>query len=117
MLLSNFGPWIAVSMSATRPRPKPHPTGRHRGLRGRPVSHHGTAGPFRIYAWVIHHDERTEPHTEEIREAIEEPVSAIVDAVRETLDRCPPELAGDVMSRGIVLAGGGALLKGMDERL
>ncbi len=54
---------------------------------------------------------------EEIRQALEEPVTAIVDAVRATLDSCPPELAGDVMDRGIVLAGGGALLQGLDERL
>jgi rod shape-determining protein MreB len=55
--------------------------------------------------------------TEEIREAIEEPVSAIVDAVKVTLDKTPPELAADIMDRGIVLAGGGALLSGLDERL
>src|SRR5438874_6396485 len=54
---------------------------------------------------------------EEIRKAIEEPVNAIVDAVKNTLDKCPPELAGDVMDRGIVLTGGGALLRGLDERL
>ncbi len=54
---------------------------------------------------------------EEIRRAIEEPVNAIVDAVRTTLDGCPPELSGDIMDRGIVLAGGGALLHGLDERL
>ncbi len=54
---------------------------------------------------------------EEVRKAIEEPVNAIVDAVRDTLDRCPPELAADVMDRGIVLTGGGALLRGLDERL
>ncbi len=53
----------------------------------------------------------------EIREALEEPVTAIVDAVRTTLDRTPPELAGDVMDRGIVLTGGGALLQGLDRRL
>jgi rod shape-determining protein MreB and related proteins len=53
----------------------------------------------------------------EIRLAIEDEVSSIVDAVRDTLDRCPPELAGDIMDRGIVLAGGGALLRGLDERL
>ncbi|MCW2620625.1 MAG: cell shape determining protein MreB/Mrl family, partial [Frankiales bacterium] len=45
------------------------------------------------------------------------PVNAIVDAVKTTLDKCPPELSGDVMDRGIVLTGGGALLKGLDERL
>jgi rod shape-determining protein MreB and related proteins len=54
---------------------------------------------------------------EEIRKAIEEPVNAIIDAVKATLDKCPPELSGDVMDRGIVITGGGALLKGMDERL
>lgn len=55
--------------------------------------------------------------THEIREAIEEPVSSIVDAVKVTLDKTPPELAADVMERGIVLAGGGALLKGLPTRL
>jgi rod shape-determining protein MreB len=55
--------------------------------------------------------------TEEVREAIEEPVSAIVDAVKNTLDRTPPELAADIMETGIVLAGGGALLHGLDARM
>ncbi|MDA0638671.1 rod shape-determining protein [Nonomuraea sp. CA-218870] len=54
---------------------------------------------------------------EEIRKAIEEPVNAIADAVRSTLDQCPPELSGDLMDRGLALTGGGALLKGLDERL
>src|SRR6195952_4865966 len=54
---------------------------------------------------------------EEIRKAIEEPVNSIIDAVKTTLDKCPPELSGDVMDRGIVLTGGGALLRGLDERL
>ena len=53
----------------------------------------------------------------EVRTAIEEPVHAIVDAVRVTLDQTPPELAGDIMDRGIVLTGGGALLRGLDDRL
>ena len=55
--------------------------------------------------------------TEQIREAIEEPVTAIVDAVKSTLDRTPPELSGDLMEQGIVLTGGGALLHGLDARL
>jgi rod shape-determining protein MreB len=55
--------------------------------------------------------------SEEVREALSEPVNAIVGAVKETLDRTPPELAGDIMDRGITLAGGGALLQGFDERL
>jgi rod shape-determining protein MreB len=54
---------------------------------------------------------------EEVRRAIEEPVNAIVDAVKTTLDKCPPELSGDVMDRGVALTGGGALLKNFDERL
>ncbi len=59
----------------------------------------------------------TEITAEEIRSAIEEPLSVIIDAVTATLDKCPPELAGDVMDRGIALTGGGALLRGLDERL
>src|SRR5664280_353045 len=55
--------------------------------------------------------------TQEIRKAIDEPVSAIVDAVKVTLDRTPPELAADIMEQGIVLTGGGALLHGLDSRL
>ncbi|MFL6022834.1 MAG: rod shape-determining protein, partial [Marmoricola sp.] len=53
----------------------------------------------------------------EIRRAIEEQLHTIVDAVRATLDQTPPELAGDIMDRGIVLTGGGALLRGLDERI
>jgi rod shape-determining protein MreB len=53
----------------------------------------------------------------EIRAALEEPVSQIVAAVKDTLDRTPPELAGDIMDRGITLAGGGALLRGLDQRM
>ena len=56
-------------------------------------------------------------NTAEIREGLEEAVSAICDAVRATLDRTPPELAADIMERGIMLAGGGALLKNLDQRL
>jgi rod shape-determining protein MreB and related proteins len=55
--------------------------------------------------------------TEQIREAIEEPVQAIVDAIKVTLDRTPPELAADIMDQGIVLAGGGALLHGLCARI
>ncbi len=55
--------------------------------------------------------------TQEIRKAIEEPISAIVDAVKFTLDNTPPELAADIMEQGIVLTGGGALLSGLDRRI
>ena len=50
--------------------------------------------------------------SEEIRGALEEPVSQIIDAVKETLDRTPPELASDIMDRGIMLAGGGRCCRG-----
>ena len=52
---------------------------------------------------------------EEIREALREPVIAIVDAVRTCLERTPPELAADIVDKGIVLTGGGALLRGLDQ--
>ena len=55
--------------------------------------------------------------SEEVREALREPVSAIVDAVRVTLERTPPELSADIVDRGVVLAGGGALLRGVDQLL
>ncbi|MFH8792595.1 rod shape-determining protein [Streptomyces sp. NPDC017941] len=53
----------------------------------------------------------------EVRAALDEPVEAIIAAVRVTLEECPPELSGDVMEHGIVLTGGGALLPGLDLRL
>lgn len=55
--------------------------------------------------------------SEEIRDAMADPVATIVDAVRTTLERCPPELAADLVDRGMTLAGGGGLLKGLDKRL
>jgi rod shape-determining protein MreB and related proteins len=55
--------------------------------------------------------------SEEVRTALEDPLSQIVGAIRDTLDRTPPELAGDIMDRGVTLAGGGALLQGMEQRV
>ena len=55
--------------------------------------------------------------TEHVREALAEPVGAIIDAVKTTLDKTPPELAADIMEDGIMLAGGGALLGGLQQRL
>ena len=55
--------------------------------------------------------------TEQVREAMSEPVAAIVDAVKTTLDKTPPELAADIMHSGITVTGGGALLVGLDRRL
>ncbi len=51
----------------------------------------------------------------EVRTALQEPITNIVEAVRMTLERCPPELAADLIDRGIMLAGGGALLRGLDR--
>lgn len=55
--------------------------------------------------------------SQEIRDALEETFNAIDEAVRAALERCPPELSADLVDRGIVLAGGGALVRGLDERL
>jgi rod shape-determining protein MreB len=55
--------------------------------------------------------------SEEVQRALEEPVGQIIDSIRVTLDQTPPELASDIMDRGIMLAGGGSLLKGFPERL
>lgn len=55
--------------------------------------------------------------SDEVRDALAEPVNGIVEAVKLTLERTPPELAGDIADRGIVLAGGGALLKNLDTLL
>lgn len=53
--------------------------------------------------------------SEEIREALQEPVSSIIDAIRITLERCPPELSADLVDRGMIMAGGGSLLTGIDK--
>ncbi|MCC7430784.1 rod shape-determining protein [bacterium] len=55
--------------------------------------------------------------SEEIREALEVPIKRIIEAAKLTLERTPPELASDILDRGIMVTGGGALLKGLDERL
>ncbi|MEI7903789.1 MAG: rod shape-determining protein [Candidatus Firestonebacteria bacterium] len=55
--------------------------------------------------------------SEEIREAIKDPVSQIIEAIKDTLERTPPELSADIVDKGIILAGGTSLLKGFSERL
>lgn len=55
--------------------------------------------------------------SQEVREALLEPIATIVDSVRVTLERCPPELSADLVDRGMMLAGGGALLRGLDKLL
>ncbi len=83
-------------------------------------------------AWAVNDGERVEVRgrdlvtglprnliltAEEVREALADPVEQILDAIRVTLERTPPELAADIMDRGIVLTGGGALLRGLDRRI
>lgn len=58
-----------------------------------------------------------EVSSEEIREALKEPVSQIIEAIKVTLENTPPELSADILDRGIMLTGGGALLKGLDEKI
>jgi len=58
-----------------------------------------------------------EVRSEDVRAALEEPVNMIIDAVKTTLERTPPELAADIISSGLVLSGGGALLTGLVERM
>jgi len=59
----------------------------------------------------------TELSSVEIREALNEAVTQIIDAVRQSLERTPPELSADILDHGVMLSGGGALLKGLDERI
>jgi rod shape-determining protein MreB len=59
----------------------------------------------------------TEVSSVEIREALNEAIVQIIEAVRQTLERTPPELSADILDRGVMLTGGGALLKGLDERI
>jgi rod shape-determining protein MreB len=54
---------------------------------------------------------------QELREALEDVVSAIINAIRVSLEKTPPELSADIIDRGIILTGGGALLKNMDKRI
>ena len=54
-------------------------------------------------------------NAKEVREALADPVSQVIDAIRSTLERTPPELSADIIDRGIMLTGGGALLRGLDE--
>ena len=59
----------------------------------------------------------TEVSSVEIREALNESIVQIIDAIRQTLERTPPELSADILDRGVMLTGGGALLKGLDDRI
>ena len=54
---------------------------------------------------------------EQVNEAMSEPIEAVIGAVKEVLEKTPPELAGDIMNKGVILTGGGALLNGLDDIL
>ena len=95
-------------------------SGRHTGRTDRPLLPEGEeelTADIRGRDLISGLPRTVELTTEQTREALAEPVSAIVDAVKTTLDRTPPELAADIMRNGIMLAGGGALLLGLDRRL
>jgi rod shape-determining protein MreB len=53
--------------------------------------------------------------SEEVRESLQEPLSSILESIRLTLERCPPELSADLVDRGLVMAGGGSLIRGIDR--
>jgi rod shape-determining protein MreB len=55
--------------------------------------------------------------SDEVREALKDTIDIIVNSIKKALERTPPELSSDILDRGIILAGGGALLKGLDQRL
>lgn len=55
--------------------------------------------------------------SQEVRDALKEPINNIIDAIKNTLEKTPPELAADIMDKGIMLTGGGALLNGLDQLL
>jgi rod shape-determining protein MreB len=56
-------------------------------------------------------------HSSEVRESLQEPIMTIVEAVRQALEQTPPELASDIVDRGIVMTGGGSLLRELDQLL
>ncbi len=58
-----------------------------------------------------------EINSEEVRQSLQEPMTTIIETVRNTLERCPPELSGDLIDHGIAIAGGGALLRGIDQSI
>ena len=80
---------------------------------------YGTAGDRRVLEFTTGalNVVTGESKTEAVRQALLEPVATITDAIRFTLESCPPELSGDLLERGMVLAGGGALIRGMDGLL
>jgi len=58
-----------------------------------------------------------EIHSDEIRECMKDTIDIVINAIKKALERTPPELSSDILDRGIILAGGGALLKGLDQRI
>ncbi|WP_171169831.1 rod shape-determining protein [Streptomyces sp. I05A-00742] len=112
------GKWTAAGLASVARQLEKHPES---GAGGDPEETQGLLPPDRFTIrgrdQVSGLPKTLELTADEVRHALTEPVDAIVMAVRQTLDETPPELSGDIMDRGIVLTGGGALLRGLDVRL
>ncbi|MDX5476305.1 MAG: rod-share determining protein MreBH [Bacillaceae bacterium] len=81
------------------------------------VDHHEATMEVRGRDLVTGLPKTIELHSSEIQKAIKESLLSILEAIRATLENCPPELSGDIVDRGVILTGGGALLNGMQEWL
>lgn len=71
--------------------------------------------PSRAAIWRTACPRTSRSYPEEIREALADPLASVVDAIKGTLEKTPPELSADIIDNGIVLTGGGALLRGLDQ--
>ncbi|MEV6038886.1 rod shape-determining protein [Nonomuraea sp. NPDC052116] len=120
------GQAMAVAVEEPEPSPAPHRwnpfRSRARQLDAAPATgprqlDPKTSAPVRGRDLVSGLPKTTTITSEQISEAIEDQVQAIIDAVQATLDQCPAELAGDLLDNGIVLTGGGALLRGLADRM
>ncbi|NUR85332.1 MAG: rod shape-determining protein [Nonomuraea sp.] len=120
------GPAVVIEEEEPEPPPVPH---RWNPFRSRPKQDaqvtgasprdlgQRTTAPVRGRDLVTGLPKTATITSEQISEAIEDQVQAIIDAVQTTLDQCPAELAGDLLDNGIVVTGGGALLRGLAERM
>ncbi|MFI7129957.1 rod shape-determining protein [Nonomuraea sp. NPDC050153] len=123
-LVDGGGPVVVVDEAEPEPPPAPHRWNPFRSKRpdAAPAAvarqlDPKTSAPVRGRDLVSGLPKTTTITSEQISEAIEDQVQAIIDAVQATLDQCPAELAGDLLDNGIVLTGGGALLRGLADRM
>ncbi|MET7331431.1 rod shape-determining protein [Nonomuraea sp. NPDC005650] len=124
VLTAGDGPVVVVDEAEPEPPPAPHRWNPFRSRRpdAAPAAEARrldpkTSAPVRGRDLVSGLPKTTTITSEQISEAIEDQVQAIIDAVQATLDQCPAELAGDLLDNGIVLTGGGALLRGLADRM